>query len=582
MASLRHSWLISIFLAIAVCASSECVGGTYSGGDGSIGNPYLISDANDMQAIGTDPCDWDKHFVMTSDIDLGAYTGTQFNIIENFTGVFDGNNHSISNFSITNYNQNTGVFKVIDDPNAVVKNLCLIDPFIYATNDKVGSLAGLLNNGTVSNCCANNAYVEGRERYVGGLIGYAQSGRIENCSTSGTVIAHDDYSGGLVGLSKVQIIDCVSDCNTTGYEDYVGGLTGFNTSTITGCVATGQVTGFFQSIGGLAGVNGGDITFSSAQGLVTGMDYTGGLVGSNLDSSQITSCSASGNVIVHDSYAGGLVGQNRGTITNSFAVGDVQAGIETGGLVGLNWTGIITYCYATGDVNANGYAGGLIGGHQEAEVYLSYARGQVTGDYRLGGLIGQITINGDSASVYNCYASGNVTGTGEKIGGLVGYSYRSGFEGIIVVGKSASWGRVVGDSEVGGLIGALGWSSGTNASTSYWDIDTSGQTDSAGGIGRNTSQMQTRSTYNLWDFTTVWDICEGMNYPKLRWQAPIAGDFGCPDGVDMVDFSFFASRWLEIYCDSTNNCGGADLDLSTSVGVGDLLILTQNWLEGTQ
>ena len=44
-----------IMLVVSVCASSVCMAGTYSGGDGSVGNPYLISDANDMQAIGADP-----------------------------------------------------------------------------------------------------------------------------------------------------------------------------------------------------------------------------------------------------------------------------------------------------------------------------------------------------------------------------------------------------------------------------------------------------------------------------------------------------------------------------------------------
>jgi hypothetical protein len=278
-----------------------------------------------------------------------------------------------------------------------------------------------------------------------------------------------------------------------------------------------------------------------------------------------------------------LVGQNRGTITNSFAVGDVQGGIETGGLVGLNWTGTITYCYATGDVNANGFAGGLIGLHQEAEVYFSYARGQVTGDYRLGGLIGQITIHGEPASVYNCYASGNVTGTGEKIGGLVGYSYRSGFEGIIVVGKSASWGRVVGDSEVGGLIGALGWSSGTNASASYWDIDTSGQTDSAGGIGRTTLQMQTKSTFTDagWDFVgevtnganDVWTINESVDYPKHVW--PLVNFVGWYE-VDFTDWAVFSSRWFDS-CPVEG--AGSDISKDGVVDIRDFCLLADYWYE---
>jgi hypothetical protein len=57
-----------------------------------------------MNTIGlsSNSGDWDKHFKLMSDIDLGAYTGTQFNIIgsiQSFTGTFDGNGHTISNFT---------------------------------------------------------------------------------------------------------------------------------------------------------------------------------------------------------------------------------------------------------------------------------------------------------------------------------------------------------------------------------------------------------------------------------------------------------------------------------------------------
>jgi hypothetical protein len=82
----------------------------YGGGTGEPNNPYQIKDANHMQAIGANPDDWDKHFKLMADIDLGDYAGTEFNIIGDkhydggwvgtaFTGVFDGNGHTISNFT---------------------------------------------------------------------------------------------------------------------------------------------------------------------------------------------------------------------------------------------------------------------------------------------------------------------------------------------------------------------------------------------------------------------------------------------------------------------------------------------------
>jgi hypothetical protein len=93
--------------------------------------------------------------------------------------------------------------------------------------------------------------------------------------------------------------------------------------------------------------------------------------------------------------------------------------------------------------------------------------------------------------------------------------------------------------------------------------------------------MQTESTFTDagWDFVNIWDICEGTNYPKLVWQIP-PGDFLCPDGVNLFDYSFFASLWAEDNCAASNDCDGRDLDLLGSVDIKDLRIFADNWLKG--
>jgi hypothetical protein len=66
----------------------------------------------------------------------------------------------------------------------------------------------------------------------------------------------------------------------------------------------------------------------------------------------------------------------------------------------------------------------------------------------------------------------------------------------------------------------------------------------------------------------------------LFWQIP-AADFLCPDGVDFIDFAFFASHWLDDRCNAANYlCEGTDFDKSGSVGFTDLEILADNWLKG--
>ncbi|MGH6878998.1 MAG: GLUG motif-containing protein, partial [Rhizomicrobium sp.] len=108
-------------------------------------------------------------------------------------------------------------------------------------------------------------------------------------------------------------------------------------------------------------------------------------------------------------YAGGLVGTNYGTIGNSYATGDVIAGLyETagGGLIG--WDG---------------------NGEDDSRANDSYSTGTVKGEY-LGGFVGYA----DSGRFKNCdwdtktsgIASGSGFGNGSGITGLTSHQLRSG------------------------------------------------------------------------------------------------------------------------------------------------------------
>jgi hypothetical protein len=94
-------------------------------------------------------------------------------------------------------------------------------------------------------------------------------------------------------------------------------------------------------------------------------------------------------------------------------------------------------------------------------------------------------------------------------------------------------------------------------------------------------QMMSTFTAASWDFFTTWTICEGANYPVLFWQIP-AGDFRCPDGVDMIDLLWFAQHWLDENCFVANYyCEGVDLDQSSFVDFVDFAIFADNWLAGS-
>ena len=166
------------------------------------------------------------------------------------------------------------------------------------------------------------------------------------------------------------------------------------------------------------------------------------MVGYN-NGGSITNSYAAGDVRAtssrSDAYAGGLVGyKDGGSILNSYATGDVSATAtatstiitsyaNAGGLVGYN-SGDITNSYATGNVSATSSrsaadAGGLVGSNSGG-ITNSYATGEVsaTSSYSsayAGGLVG-----GYSVDITNSYATGNVSATSSRssayAGGLVG------------------------------------------------------------------------------------------------------------------------------------------------------------------
>ncbi|MHC4693669.1 MAG: GLUG motif-containing protein, partial [Planctomycetota bacterium] len=204
----------------------------YGGGTGTAQDPFLICDANHMNAIGAEPNDWDKCFKIVADIDLSGYEADEFNIIGTdedypFIGVFDGNNHAVSNFTCdTNSIKNTGLFGYVDG--GVIRNLGLIDSEIAVsgTGNYIGSLVGNVRSGTIINCYLEHVNVIG-DFMVGGLVGYNHRGTITNCYVTGSVMGNN-HVGGLVGSHySGTIANCYSTCSVTGDEN-TGGLIGSN------------------------------------------------------------------------------------------------------------------------------------------------------------------------------------------------------------------------------------------------------------------------------------------------------------------------------------------------------------------
>ncbi len=345
---------------------------SYGGGSGEPNDPYLIFDANQMNEIGANSNDWNKHFKLMADIDLGVFTGTSFNIIGEryydsgwiknpFTGVFDGSGYTISNFTYTSTGTDfIGLFVYVDGENAEIKDLGLIGPDVDAgTGYYVGSLVGYLVNGTITDCYVEGGSVSG-DYLVGGLVGRNRRyGTITNCYSTGSV-SGDWGVGGLVGVNGGTITDCYADGDSVSGNSSVGRLVGSNTGTITNCHSSGDVSGD-GAAGGLVGSNTGTITNCYATGSVSGYRSVGGLVGTN--SSIITNCYSTTSVS-GESQVGGLVGSNGiygppppgsghryGTISNCHSTGSVEGTTDVGGLVGYDYSGVYTSSFWDNTVN---------------------------------------------------------------------------------------------------------------------------------------------------------------------------------------------------------------------------------------
>ena len=388
---------------------------------------------------------------------------------------FDGGGHTITNIYINRSDQDeVGLFG---------------DPFVSGVI--------IRNVGLVS------VDVTGKSS-VGGLVGDAHGINITDSYVTGSVSGVGAV-GGLIGDSfRSTITNSYSTASVSGSGSKVGGLVGdSHTDTLSNSYASGNVSGG-DAIGGLVGD-----PFSGTA--------VGGLIGDSFRST-ITNSYSTASVSGSGSKVGGLVGDSHtDTLSNSYASGNVSGGDAIGGLVGDSFSGTIVASFATGNVNGDDYIGGLIGDSHSTKIASGYATGDVvaTGD-EIGGLIGDTF----ETTIIASYAAGDVTGNA-SVGGLVGNL----FQGSVTAGYAT--GLVSGNAGSGGLIGLRSLAPTINVS--YWDSQTSGQSNSDGGIRKTTAELQSSTGYtgifSTWNVDVdgdgstddPWDFGTSSQYPVLKY-----------------------------------------------------------------
>lgn len=215
---------------------------------------------------------------------------------------------------------------------------------------------------------------------------------------------------------------------------------------------------------------------------VSGVALVGGLVGS-LGIGTIRGCSAQGSVHGTGPYIGGLVGRNGEGSEMCF----------------------ISHCFSINTViGTNNFVGGLLGANS-GEVTGCFSAGSVRGVRGIGGLVGRNTSGGH---ISDCYSRRGTLMGMSAVGGLVGINAGD-------IRRSYAASPVLCDVESGGLVG---YDESGSAIASFWDVQTSSQASSAGGVGNPTSELMLPSTFTAagWDFDEVWSMEPGFSYPFLQ------------------------------------------------------------------
>lgn len=565
--------IVCLFFGLIVGSAAA----DYGGGDGSSDFPYLICEPAHLLALGDNSHHWNKHFKVTADIDMeGAAFKTigGLNHPDVFTGTFDGNGHFISSLSDTMFTR--------------------------------------LDFGTIKNVRLENATATGWG--IGLLVNFVNAGgTVDNCFVRGSILTEGYDSGGLVGSVSSSIIqNSGSDVVVTGGENSqrLGGLVGrLESGTIANCYSTSTVTAGSVgiAIGGLVGrMDSGTIENSFTAASVTGAKYIGGIVGELFVNTSfvgtISNCYSMSDVTLRtgkygSEAAGGIGGSVWGygvTIANCQSSGTITGcdGSKTlGGMIGsLHWGASLTNSGSSAQVTGglgSTQMGGLVGWQvAAASVSRCYSTGRVaaeaSGSIDIGGLVGALL---EDSTITDSYSSSSVAGAKNsslhRMGGLVG---RMDSHLSTRVDRCFSVGQVDGQGVcIGGLVGSQ--QTGSVVAVSFWDTETSGQTQSAGGsgvMGLSTAEMQNQNyfSYSGWDFDDQWTMFE---YPGLAWQPEVgvSGNFSVtiPRGADAViefNVSGLTNTAIDWLLEGHEDClwiTGASPSTGSSTGPADVTLV---------
>ena len=373
-----------------------------------------------------------KEVTLLSDITVNSWT-----TISKFSGILNGNGHSISGLNVPMFSRLDG---------ATIKNLTVNGSFDGLKSKMIGAIAcETVGNVMLQNVICNvNMDIHQSTGNVGfgGLIGYVNGGKtvLTDCVNNGDIYASDTtscYSGAMAGMvgwtvNNTELIAtrCVNTGNVYGSTTnangdatntiVLGGIVGWANSSVTlvGCMNYGEVKNTAPSahggckVGGLAGIMNPSAD-SDAQfifedcvnyGDVLGYRCAGGMVGQLTHKLEMTNCYNYGSI--RSGY-----GESSVNATTSFASGLI-------GILGANKGGaVIVACANYGDLSTTSnkgyhevYAGGAVAYLECPAELISFSNhGTVSAMKYAGGIVANVAKDGIDINIRNCLSAGVVS-----------------------------------------------------------------------------------------------------------------------------------------------------------------------------
>jgi len=423
---------------------------------------------------------WDKDGNLTN-----THTLLEWNPIETFHGIFEGNNNIISGLYINAVDDSyQGLFSELKS-SAMVLNISIINSYILG-DSYLGGICGdfFWSENVIIEHCAFNGCIKGTGERIGGISG------------AGCSVGYCKNYGSIYGKSKV------------------GGISGTGNNYYTNI----KYDYYFECIN---------------YGAVLSDGVSGGIVAYSDASSEVACKNCRNHGSVKGNTAGGIVGE-----TSAMGFNEVrfQECINTGNIISTGTAGGIcgyscgaTKCINLGSVTGVEYTGGIIGKihHNDQSSITECANmGIICGESNVGGICGAKESTSYTTEIQNCYNSAEISGV-KNVGGIVGYNkYQN-------VKKCYSIGVVSGESDFAHIAGYSDHIWGTSLFNDIYYLkraDFSGVygVDDLSGVieSKNEIEMKKTNTYVNWNFDSIWNIEEKENngYPYFVWQKDALSD----------------------------------------------------------